>query len=208
MEMIYGELSLDKIPWFVEETPNLLIELIDKRWIKPCKAIDLGCGVGNYARWFAKNGFDMTGVDISENAIKQAINLSNDTGIKCQFVNKNMIEIISEYENLFDFAYDWEVLHHIYPENRKTYISNVHRFLRSGGKYFSLCFSDNEPITFGGSGKYRKTPIGTTLYFSSEEELRELFTPFFEIEELSTIAVKGKNRDHIAIKSLLKKKDA
>lgn len=208
MDKIYGELNLDEIPWFVEDPPKILVELLNAGWIQPCKAIDLGCGVGNYARWFAANGFDMTGIDLSVNAISIAINLSNDRSIKCQFFTKNMTGIISEFDNAFDFAYDWEVLHHIFPESRKTYISNVHRFLRSGGKYFSLCFSEDEPTTFSGSGKYRKTPLGTTLYFSSEQELIELFTPFFEIEELCTLEIQGKNRDHIAIKSLLKKKDA
>jgi len=208
MEKIYGELSLEEIPWYSEDITNSLIELIDRRWVKPCKAIDLGCGIGSYTRWFASNGFDMTGIDISVNAINYAINLSQNTGIECQFFAKNMIEKISNFDNKFDFAYDWEVLHHIYPKYRKSYIINVHRFLKSGGKYFSLCFSENEPSTFSGSGKYRTTPLGTTLYFSSENELRELFSSLFEIEEISTIEVKGRNRDHIAIKSLLKKRDA
>jgi len=34
--------------------------------------------------------------------------------------------------------------------------------------------SEKDP-QFGGAGKIRKTPLGTTLYFSSEDEIRDLF---------------------------------
>jgi hypothetical protein len=40
--------------------------------------------------------------------------------------------------------------------------------------------------------------LGKILYFSSEDELRELFEPFFEIETLITIEIKGKTTTHIA----------
>jgi hypothetical protein len=80
--------------------------------------------------------------------------------------------------------------------------------LRSGGKYFSLCFSEEEPPLFGGKGKYRKTPLGTTLYFSSERELQELFEPLFLIEQLCTIEVAGKKGPHMAVKALMSRKNA
>jgi hypothetical protein len=51
---------------------------------------------------------------------------------------------------------------------------------------------------FGGLGKYRKTRLGTILYFSSEDELRELFEPYFKIKELKTIEIRGKPNSHIA----------
>lgn len=47
-------------------------------------------------------------------------------------------------------------------------------------KYLSVCFSEVDEC-FGSRGKYRKTPLGTTLYFSSEEEIKELMTPYFDI---------------------------
>jgi hypothetical protein len=51
---------------------------------------------------------------------------------------------------------------------------------------------------FGGTGKYRKTPLGTVLYFSSEDELRDLFAPYFTIKELKVIAISGKFAFHLA----------
>ena len=105
----------------------------------------------------------------------------------------------------FDFAYDWELLHHIFPEDREKYINNVDRLLNPDGRYLSVCFSEGSP-GFGGSGKYRKTPLGTILYFSSEKELELLFERRFVIDELKTIDVMGKNMTHKAIYAFMKKR--
>ena len=111
---------------------------------------------------------------------------------------------LHEIRGTFEFAYDWELLHHIFPEQREHYVRNVHRILRPGGKYLSVCFSKRD-TQFGGSGKFRRTPLGTTLYFSSEEELRDLFRPFFTITELETREIPGKYAPHLAICSFLEK---
>ena len=50
---------------------------------------------------------------------------------------------------------------------------------------------------FGGRGKYRKSRLGTDLYFSSQDELRQLFQPHFEITDLRTVEIPGKFEPHI-----------
>ena len=101
-------------------------------------------------------------------------------------------------KSTYDFAYDWELLHHIFPSDRDKYISNVYRVLNPGGLYLSVFFSEESP-QFGGEGKYRETPLGTVLYFSSENEVRILYESFFEIVELKTIEIRGKFAPHKAI---------
>jgi len=208
MNTIYRERTLDEIPWNVENPPDLLTALVESGWVLPCDAVDLGCGAGNYAVWLASKGFRMTGLDLSPNAIELATGLAKQKDIAIRFLARDMTGIVEGFDNAFDFAYDWEVLHHVFPEDREQYVTNVHRMLRSGGKYFSLCFSEEEPPIFGGKGKYRKTPLGTTLYFSSERELKELFEPLFHIEQLCTIEVAGKKGSHMAVKALMSKKKA
>ena len=208
MNAIYRERTLDEIPWNVEDPPDLLTALVGSGWVLPCDAVDLGCGAGNYAVWLASKGFRMTGLDLSPNAIELATGLAKQKNIACRFMARDMTGSVKGFDNAFDFAYDWEVLHHVFPEDRERYVMNVHRMLRSGGKYFSLCFSEEEPPIFGGKGKYRKTPLGTTLYFSSERELQELFEPLFLIEQLCTIEVAGKKGPHMAVKALMSRKNA
>lgn len=61
MEKIYRETPPEEIPWNVETPPKELVQLIERGKVKPCKAIDLGCGAGNYAIYIASKGFDVTG---------------------------------------------------------------------------------------------------------------------------------------------------
>ena len=113
---------------------------------------------------------------------------------------------LAEVRGPFDFAYDWELLHHIFPSDRKRYVGNVHRLLGPEGRYLSVCFSEKSPH-FGGIGKYRRTPLGTVLYFSSEEEMVSLFQPMFEIKELKTVDIPGKVAVHKAIYAFMTKRE-
>lgn len=173
--------------------------------VRPCKAVDLGCGIGNYSVYLAGKGFNVTGVDISPTAIKIAEENSKKRGVKCDFIVADLLGDLKGVSGTFDFAYDWELLHHIFPEQREKYVENVHGKLKPKGTYLSICFSEKNP-QFGGSGKYRETPLGTLLYFSSEEELRDLFEPYFHIDVLKTIQISGKYAPHIAIYAFMEKK--
>jgi 2-polyprenyl-3-methyl-5-hydroxy-6-metoxy-1,4-benzoquinol methylase len=195
MEQIYGEMAPEKIPWNISRPPALLVEAVEDGRIKPCKAVDLGCGAGNYAVWLARQGFDVTGLDISVHAVRLADRLAGEQGVSCRFVTADLLGDMGDHKECFDFAYDWELLHHISPEDRPSYIKNVHAILKPGGAYFSVSFSEHDP-DFGGEGKYRTTPLGTILYFSSEDELRALFKPLFKIIELKIMEIPGKRGTH------------
>ena len=197
MDRIYGDMPLESIPWHLTEPPQLLVDAVATGKIKPCKAVDIGCGSGNYAVWLARQGFDVTGFDISRQAIKHANDLAAREGVSCRFIIADLLGDLREFHAAFDFAYDWEVLHHIFPADRPRYIQNVHAVLRPSALYVSLCFSEND-AAFGGMGKFRDTPLGTTLYFSSEQELRDLFSPLFDVLELRTIEIPGKRGAHLA----------
>jgi len=198
VDRIYRTLPLDNIPWNSESPPDALVQLVQGGKVRPCRTIDLGCGAGNYAVYLAGLGFDVTGVDSSPTAIRIAGRHAQERGARCRFIVADLLGDMHEVSGTFDFAYDWEFLHHIFPEDRETYIRNVHKITNPGATYFSVCFSEKDP-QFGGNGKYRETRIGTTLYFSSESELRELVSLYFTIRELKTIEVSGKFGSHSAV---------
>ena len=197
MDRIYRKTPLDEIPWNLERPPDVLVELVDSGKVKPCKTIDLGCGTGNYAIYLASRGFDVTGIDISPTAIKIAKEKAKKKETKCSFLVTNVLGDLCEVKKTFDFAFEWELLHHIFPEQRRTYVENVYVLLNPGGVYLSVCFSEKDK-EFSGSGNYRVTALGTTLYFSSENELRDLFEPYFNIKELKTIVIRGRPKSHFA----------
>ncbi|MFH1575170.1 MAG: class I SAM-dependent methyltransferase [Acidobacteriota bacterium] len=154
MDDIYRARSLEEIPWNLESPPELLVRLVDSGRILPCSAADFGCGAGNYAVWLAARGFSMTGFDLSPVAIGLARDLARRKGVSCRFLAADVTGDMKRFETSFDFAYDWEVLHHVFPEKRSQYAASVHHMLRPGARYLSVCFSEDD-AGFGGEGKYR-----------------------------------------------------
>jgi SAM-dependent methyltransferase len=198
IDAIYRAVPPDRIPWNIETPPEALVRLVTGGTVKPCRAIDLGCGAGNYAIYLASLGFEVIGVDKSPAAVRMASDNAKKRGVTCRFVVADLLGDLDEIQETHDFAFDWELLHHIFPEDREKYMKNVCRVLRPGALYFSVCFSEEDP-GFASPGKYRKTPLGTTLYFSSLPEIRELLSPFFTIRSLRTVEISGKFGPHIAV---------
>ena len=205
MEKIYSETPPEDIPWNFESPPKSLVELVESGCVQPSKTIDIGCGAGNYAIYLASVGFDVTGVDISPSAIAIAEANAKEENVSCRFVVADVLGGLAEIAETFEFAYDWSLLHHVFPKDRKQYVENVHRLLVPGGQYLSVCFSEKD-ASFGGTGKHRQTPLGTVLYFSSEDELRYLFEPYFDVTTLETVQVEGKRKPHLMNWCFMKKK--
>ena len=59
----------------LRETGQLSSELervVAELPIRPCRALELGCGTGASAVWLAQQGFDVTALDLSPLAIERA----------------------------------------------------------------------------------------------------------------------------------------
>ena len=205
MEKIYRDVALDEIPWNIEAAPEILTRAVMSRTTTPSKLIEFGCGAGNYVMALARTGRDVTGVDIAENAIDIARRSALKAGVTCRFVAADVLGELPAIADRYDFGYDWELLHHIFPEDRESYVRNVCRLLNPNATHLSVSFAEDDP-QFGGVGKYRETPLGTVLYFSSEAEVESLFARCFAIEELKTIELAGKRGSHRAVYALLRKK--
>ena len=198
MDAIYRDVPLDRIPWNIATPPAELVAFVDSAGITPCDVVDLGCGAGNYAIWFATRGFRATGIDLSSEAVAIAGRNAAERGVACRFVAGDVMEGVPRLDDSFDFAFDWEVFHHIFPDEREAYVRNVHRMLRTGATYLSVSFSEHDSA-FGGEGRFRTTPLGTVLCVSSEAEMRGLLEPMFDLLDLRTVEVGGKTACHAVV---------
>ncbi|UCC96124.1 MAG: class I SAM-dependent methyltransferase, partial [Candidatus Omnitrophota bacterium] len=52
---------------------------------KSLKIIDIGCGTGRHAIELTKRGYNVTGVDLSENQIKRAREKAQEAGVTIDF---------------------------------------------------------------------------------------------------------------------------
>jgi len=197
-EKIYEEGAV----WTESEPPKELVNLIEAGKIKPCKVLDLGCGEGFYAIYLASKGFEVTGIDIAENAIKLAKENATKQDVKIKFMPMDVSDL-DKINDKFDFVFEWAILHHIIPEQRQKYVENIKEILNKRGKYLSICFNNQNP-DFGAKGKNlriipegAKMPAGTKLYYSSFEEIKQLFEPHFNIIEAKLIKFTAGKKDHI-----------
>jgi len=185
-ELLERHYAKPKAPWTKTEPPQELIELIERGKITPCKAIDMGCGEGFYSIYLASKGFDVLGIDLSERAIQYAKENAARRGVKVRFVAMD-IDDLGKLTEKFDFILEWSLLHQITPQQREEYVKDAAKILNRGGKYLSVCFNQ-QSAEFGNPGeKYRISPAGMNLYFSSQKELKELFEQYFHIIEMKLL---------------------
>jgi 2-polyprenyl-3-methyl-5-hydroxy-6-metoxy-1,4-benzoquinol methylase len=59
-------------------------------------------------------------------------------GVQCTFIKANFLENTNQIQEKFDFAYDWEVLHHVFREHRHSYVKNLNKILNPDAKYMSV----------------------------------------------------------------------
>jgi len=186
--------------WTREEPPKELVNLIKNGKIKPCKVIDIGCGEGFNSIFLSSRGFDVTGIDLSERAIKYAKENARNKKVSARFIAMDVNDL-GKLKEKFDFVLEWALMHHIAPQIRQRYVKDLSRLLNNGGKYLSFCFNE-QSYRFGRPGererKSGENAPGLNLYFSSDNELKELFEQYFKIIEAKLITTIDKlGRKHI-----------
>ncbi len=203
IDEIYRNLPPEQIPWNRPELPEPLVELLDAGTILPCRAVEFGCGLGNHSIAMARRGFEITGVDLSPTAIHLAKENAATADVRVNFIAADATLGLEEVDGGYAFGWDWEMLHHLFPEQRTPYVANLARLLAPGALHLSVCFSEDDPMI--GEGKRRVTPIGTELYFSGVDEIEALYIPHFDIISLGLIDIQGTRGIHRAVKALLRK---
>lgn len=100
------------------------------------KIIDLGCGEGRDTIFLTRQGFDVTGVDISLTALKKARKLALQAHLQPQFLAMNVLYLNGLSDETFDIAFNMGCLHMITnPEERRSHIQNVNRILKKDGLF-------------------------------------------------------------------------
>src|SRR3989338_7486266 len=84
--------ATDDLPWDSARCDFNLKEIVIKRHMLPCKALEVGCGTGTNAIWLARRGVSMTAVDIADIAIQRAVKKACAAGVRCKFYVKNFMK--------------------------------------------------------------------------------------------------------------------
>jgi len=112
-------------------TAKKLIEILSKINLTGKKLIDLGCGEGRDAIFFAKKGFEVLAIDISEQGLKKVEKYANEEKIKIKTLKKNIIAY--RLDKKYDIIISTGVLHYLPPEQRFETFQNYKKFTNKRG---------------------------------------------------------------------------
>lgn len=146
----WDEMYQSTPPWDIGYPQPAFVKLVEGGEIKPGRVLDAGCGTGENALMLAKNGYVVTGIDLTEDAIGRAQAKAAERHVKVEFMVGNALKL-DEYFNAeeFDTVIDSGLFHVMTDEERPIYVKQVYRVLKDAGKYFMMCFSDKEPGEWG-----------------------------------------------------------
>jgi SAM-dependent methyltransferase len=137
-----------------------------------------GAGYGRNAVVFAREGFQVTGVEISAEALKHA----EGDGIK--YIRGSFLDVPLA-PGCVDAIYSYNVLHLFLAADRKRFVARCAEVLRPGGLAFIVVFSELE----SSNGKGRQVEPGTfeskpgrPVHYFSERDLIDHFAGFEVLE--------------------------
>jgi len=105
--------------------------------------VELGCGNGRDAVYFAEQGFHVTAMDLSEEAISE---LQQRCIPDARFLCDDFVNADIYWSETYDYVYSRFTLHSINHNQSQVLLTNVFRSLRPGGRFFIEARSVHDPI--------------------------------------------------------------
>lgn len=91
--------------------------------VTPLRLLDVGCGEGQAAVFFAKNGYTVSAFDIAQSGLEKGRRLAVISNVSVDFFCANLLDY--KVENDFDVIYASGVLQYISQDKRQKTINNL-----------------------------------------------------------------------------------
>lgn len=173
------------------------------------RILDAGCGIGRHVGFFAEQGLDACGVDLSPDAVGVAKRWLRRRGLKADVGVADLARLPFP-DGHFDAVVSFGVLDHIPFPDAKRIVGELSRVLAGGGYlYLALC-STRDADCGRGEKTMKNTYViqegcekGMIQHYFSRGELRELFAGFkvFDVELHETVFPKAFTIDKFTLQS-------
>ena len=98
---------------------------------RPLRLIDIGCGEGRNAVFFARNGYQVTAFDLAASGVEKTRQLAVEAGVQIDAFVGNILE--HRLGESFDIVFGHGCLQYIPPEMRPALFENYKQHTNPGG---------------------------------------------------------------------------
>lgn len=164
--------------------PSPFAESVADKLDEPVRMVEVGCGNGRDAGFFATIGHDVTALDLSEAAIEFCREQHADKSIR--FEAGGLSDVAGRLDGPYDVVYSRFVLHAMPLEEEIATLHAAGSLLKPGGRLFVECRSINDPMARLGEvispterihGHYRR-------FIIAEELVERVRAAGLEVEDL------------------------
>lgn len=126
--------------------------------------IDIGCGNGYFTRALIRAGYDVKGMDISEEMLSSAVEIARSEGVQAEFLYGDITKLKLNAKTDFIIAVN-DCLNYVPQAKLATAFSRVYKNLKSGGA-FIFDISSEEKL---------KNDLGNNLFADDGEDITYLW---------------------------------
>jgi SAM-dependent methyltransferase len=187
-------------------TPSPLARLVEPRLKRKSYILELGCGVGRDAVFFAENGHKVIATDGSATAVQQDKEHFADSEV--DFSVLDMRKPLPYATESFDLVFANLSLHYYSHNKTGEIIAETARALKVEGVLALACKSYD---SLHGSGteieqNIYASPTGATIHLFSDDYTRKLLEDQFVIDYLDEIEEEYKGRYSKIVRCIAKKR--
>ncbi|MEA1053004.1 adenylyl-sulfate kinase [Lamprobacter modestohalophilus] len=165
------------------DEPSSFACVVAPRLTPACRLLEVGCGNGRDAAYFARQGHAVTAIDPAAAAI--AASRVRYAHLQVRFMQGQIAELATELEGAFAVIYSRFVLHAMTLDEEGVFIAQARHWLQPNGRLYLECRSINDPLARKGdiispterlAGHYRR-------FIILDELCERLLQHGFRIEE-------------------------
>ncbi len=121
-----------------------LKQAVESGVIKPGRAVSLGCGSGINEIYLARQGFDVTGIDVAPTALSIAEENAHEAGVRVRWMLADVLAL-PELEP-FDFIFDRGCYHNVRYVDATGFVEALRQLSQPGTRCLILsCQGDESP---------------------------------------------------------------
>ena len=183
----YWDSESDRDYWLEPDQAVVsLVAKLDRSTVRD--VLDLGCGLGRHALWFAQSGFNVTAVDVSDSAIA-ALRKRVGENTRVRIVKGAYSEDLFS-EGSFDLVLAWNVLYHGGRDDFRRAIRLTHKWLKRDGLLLFTCptrqdakYGNGEEVAPNAYRSLNSVHPGDVHYFADRSDILDFLVGFTVISE-------------------------